>query len=107
MPKAAKRSGLTQALGAQIVDKAQFRQTIIGTGVVGAVFGAMPVLALLFSAFTHGLGSEPSRSLLAMSLDLGLIFFGCIAFCILCFGLVPMALQHGFVYIVRRWTGRA
>jgi hypothetical protein len=41
-----------------------------------------------------------------MSLDLGLIFFGCIAFCILCFGLVPMALQHGFVYIVRRWTGR-
>ena len=81
--------GLTQALGAQIVDKAQFRQTIIGTGVVGAVFGAMPVLALLFSAFTHGLGSEPSRSLLAMSLDLGLIFFGCIAFCILCFGLVP------------------
>ena len=104
---AAQRPGLTQALGAQIVDKAPFRQTIIGTGVVGAVFGAMPVLALLFSAFTHGLGSEPSRSLLAMSLDLGLIFFGCIAFCILCFGLVPMALQHGFVYIVRRWTGRA
>ena len=89
------------------MDKAQFRQTIISTGVVGAVFGAVPVLVLLVSFFTHGRTPAPSRPLLAMSLDLGLIFIGCMAFCILFFGLVPMAVQHAFVYVVRRWTGRA
>ena len=94
---AANRAGLTQALGAQIVDKAQFRQTIISTGAVGAVFGIVPVLALLAFRSDYSRIPGQSRSLLAMTFDLGFMFFASIAFCIVFFGLLPMAVQHGFV----------
>ena len=89
------------------MDKAQFRQTIISTGAVGAVFGIVPVLGLLAfrSDYSHIPGQ--SRPLFAMAIDLGLMFFASIAFCILFFGLLPMAVQQGFVWLVRRWTGRA
>nr|CAS02509.1 putative integron gene cassette protein [uncultured bacterium] len=38
--------------------------------------------------------------------NLGLIFLSCIAFCIVAFGLLPMALLHGFTWLVSRCTGR-
>ena len=87
-------------------DKAQLRQTIISTGVVGAVFGLVPVLAIVAFESEYGHHAAPERSLLIQVLDLGLVLVASVAFCIFCFGLLPMALQHGFVWLVRRWTGR-
>jgi len=104
---AAQRPGLTQALGAHIVDKAQFRETIICTGAVGAMFGAFPAIAVLAFRFDHGHIPGGSRSLFALAFDLGLIFFASIAFCVFFFGLLPMGIQQGFVWLVHRWTGRA
>ena len=87
------------------IEKRQFRQTIISTGVVGALFGLVPVLAMLALESEHGRQAVPARSLLIQALDLGLFVVASVVFCILCFGLLPMALQHGFVWLVRRWTG--
>ncbi|WP_282269891.1 hypothetical protein [Stenotrophomonas sp. PS02298] len=85
----------------------QLRQTIISTGCVGALFGVLPVLALLASSLEHQHHSNHSRPLIAQALELGLLFFGCILFCVIIFGLLPMAVQYCFVWMVRRWTGRA
>jgi hypothetical protein len=89
------------------IDKAQIRQTIISTGTVGAIFGMVPVLAVLAFESEYGSHAAPARSWLVQAFELGLVLLGSIAFCILVFGLVPMALQLGFVWLARRWTGRA
>lgn len=88
------------------IEKRQFRQTIISTGVVGAIFGLVPVLAILAFESEYGRHAAPARSLLIQALDLGLVVVASVVFCIFCFGLLPMALQQGFVWLVRRWTGR-
>lgn len=88
------------------MDKTQFRQTIISTGAVGAIFGIVPVLAVLAFRSEYSRLPVPARSLLAQAFDLGLAFSGSIAFCIFFFGHLPMAVQHGFIWLVRRWTGR-
>ena len=88
------------------IEKRQLRQTIISTGVAGAIFGLVPVLAILAFASEYGRHAAPARSLLFQALDLGLVVVASVGFCIFCFGLLPMALQHGFVWLMRRWTGR-
>lgn len=88
------------------MEKRQLRQTIISTGIVGAIFGLVPVLAILAFESEHGRHAAPARTLLIQALDLGLVVVASAAFCIMCFGLLPMALQHGFVWLVHRWTGR-
>ena len=85
----------------------QLKQTIISTGAVGAVFGALPTLGLIAFRSDYGATSAQARPLVLQALDLGFVFFGSIAFCIAVFGLLPMALQYAFVWLVRRWTGRA
>ena len=85
----------------------QLRQTIISTGCVGALFGILPLLALLVSSVEHQHLPSHSRPLMAQALDLGLLFAGSVLFCIITFGLVPMAVQYCFIWMVRRWTGRA
>ena len=92
---------------ATLMEKKQLRQTIVSTGIVGALFGLVPVLAILAFESEYGRHTAPARSLLIQAFDLGLIVVASAAFCILCFGLLPMALQHGFVWLMRRWTGRA
>lgn len=88
------------------VNRRQLRQTIISTGVVGAIFGLVPVLAIVAFESEYGRHAASARPLLAQAFDLGLVLLGGIAFCIVFFGLVPMAIQHVFVWLVRRWTGR-
>ena len=84
----------------------QLKQTIISTGCIGAMFGALPVLGLMVfrSDYTHA--TAPSRTFIYQAVDLSLLFFGCVLFCIVVFGLLPMSLQYGFIWLVRRWTGR-
>jgi len=88
------------------MDTKQFRQTIIGTGVVGAIFGILPVFGELALRSEHGRLPDTSRSLLLIGLDLGSLFVASVGFCIVFFGLLPMAILHGFVWLMRRWTGR-
>ena len=89
------------------IEKRQLRQTIISTGVVGAIFGLVPVLAVLAFESEYGRHAAPARLWLVQAFELGLVLLGSIAFCIVVFGLVPMALQLGFAWLARRWTGRA
>ena len=89
------------------IEKRQLRQTIISTGVVGAIFGLVPILAVLAFESEYGRHAAPARSWLVQAFELGLVLLGSIAFCIVVFGLVPMALQLGFAWLARRWTGRA
>ncbi|WP_162375217.1 hypothetical protein [Pseudoxanthomonas sangjuensis] len=89
------------------MDKVQFRQTIISTGAVGAIFGIIPVLGILAWRSEYSRNPSPPPSFLSQAFDLGLVFFASVAFCILFFGLLPMAVQHVFVWAVRRLTGRA
>ena len=89
-----------------MIDKAQLRQTIISTGAIGALLGVLPVLAsLAFRGYSRF--PAPPRSLISQIFDLGLVIVASVCFCIFFFGLLPMAFQHGFVWLVRRWTGRA
>lgn len=83
----------------------QFRQTIISTGSVGALFGAAPTLAWV-SFRARGNAFPQGWNLAVQMFDLLLIFCGSIAICIVIFGLLPMALQCLFVGLVHRWTGR-
>jgi len=85
----------------------QLRQTIISTGSVGALFGILPVLGLLAFRSEYQRFPSCSRSLVAQVFDAGLLFFGSVLFCIVVFGLLPMALQYCFIRVVRRWTGGA
>ena len=89
-----------------MIDKAQLRQTIISTGTIGAVLGVLPALAML-ALRGHDLLPAPPRSIISQVFDLGLVFVASVCFCIFFFGLLPMVFQHGFVWLVRRWTGRA
>ena len=70
------------------------------------MFGALPLLGLIVFGSAHTHARAPSQPLIYQAIDLGLLFFGCVLFCIVIFGLLPMALQYGFVWLVRRWTGR-
>ena len=79
----------------------QLRQTIIGTGVVGAVVGGLPLLAAFLLAFGRTT-AVPVRSPILQMLDAGLFVMACIAV----FGLLPMLVQYVFIHVVRRWTGR-
>jgi hypothetical protein len=83
----------------------QLRETIISTGVVGAVIGALPALSLVASRSEYAHPAAQVRPLVLLAMDVGLVFLGSIAFCIVVFGLLPMALQYAFVWCVRRWTG--
>lgn len=85
----------------------QLRQTIISTGSVGALFGILPVLGLLAFRSEYQRFPSCSRPLIAQVFDVGLLFFGSVLFCIVVFGLLPMALQYCFIRVVRRWTGRS
>lgn len=85
----------------------QLRQTIISTGCVGALFGILPVLGLLAFRSEYQRFPTYSRPLIAQALDVGVLFFGSVLFCVVVFGLLPMALQYCFIWVVRRWTGRA
>lgn len=85
----------------------QLRQTIISTGCVGAVFGFLPVLGLIVFRSEYGRVATHSRSLITQAFDLGFLFIGSVLFCIVFFGLLPMAFQYGFIWVVRRWTGRS
>ena len=90
--------------------KEQLRQTIISTGAVGAFFG------LLFALASVAFYSEQGR---AIALGYGPVpwttyaehaaaaFVISVIGCILVFGLLPMALQYVFAWLVRLWTGRA
>jgi len=89
-----------------VFDKTQFRQTLISTGAIGALFGSLPVLALLAFRNDYGHAPRATRSLFALGLDLCLLFFGSVTFCIFFFGVLPMALHYAFVWTMRRWTGR-
>jgi hypothetical protein len=85
----------------------QLRQTIISTGCVGALFGILPILGLLASRSELQHLPSHSRPLFAQAIDLGLLFVGSVLFCIIVFGLLPMAVQYVFIWMVRRWSGRA
>lgn len=84
----------------------QFKQTLISTAAVGALMGAVPVLALLLLPARSRLPVAPSATLLMHGLDLVMMFLGCVVFTVVVFGLVPMAMQYLFVRAVRAWTGR-
>lgn len=86
--------------------KRQLKQTIIGTGVVGAIVGVLPALGLIAFRADYGAAAAQARPLVLQVLDLGLVFLGSVVFCIAVFGLLPMALQYAFAWCVRRWTGR-
>ena len=89
-----------------MIDKAQLRQTITSTGTIGALLGVLPALAMLAVRGHDRVLAQP-RPLISQVFDLGLVFVGSVCFCVFFFGLLPMACQHGFVWLVRRWTGRA
>lgn len=82
----------------------QLRQTLVGTGVVGAVIGVVPWLALLLLG--SGRTAAHARPLLLQALDAGLFVLTCVVVCIVAFGLLPMLVQYAFVGAMRRWTGR-
>ena len=86
--------------------RSQLKQTIISTGCIGAMFGALPLLGLIVFRSAHIHAMPPFQPLIYQAIDLVLMFFGCVLFCIVVFGLLPMSLQYGFVWLVRRWTGR-
>lgn len=84
----------------------QFRQTVIATGVVGAVVGLLPWLAMLVLE-SGGRGGPPhARPLLLQALGAGVFVLACVIGCVVVFGLLPMALQYAFIRGVRWWTGR-
>jgi len=85
----------------------QLRQTIISTSCVGALFGILPVLGLFAFRSEYQRFPTYSRPLIAQALDVGFLFIGSVLFCVVVFGLLPMALQYCFIWVVRCWTGRA
>ena len=85
----------------------QFKQTLISTGCVGAVFGVIPALAVVAFPSDYATNAAQSTSFTDQAVGLALVFVGSILFCFVFFGLLPMALQYAFVWLVRRWTGRA
>ena len=85
----------------------QLRQTVISTGCVGALFGILPALGLFAFRSEYQRLPSYSRPLIAQALDVGLLFIGSVLFCVFVFGLLPMALQYFFIWVVRRWAGRA
>ncbi|KAF1721237.1 hypothetical protein CSC75_07395 [Pseudoxanthomonas wuyuanensis] len=90
-----------------MIDKVQFKQTIIGTASVGAVVGILPVLGSIAIRSERVAGPDSFYGWLVYALNLAGVFVGCIVFCVTLFGLLPMVLQHRFVKLVRLWTGRA
>ncbi len=88
----------------------QLKQTIISTGAVGAFFG------VLFAIASVGFYSEQGRAIAGgygpvpwttYAGHAAVAFVISIVGCIVLFGLLPMALQYAFAWLVRLWTGRA
>jgi hypothetical protein len=105
-PRPAVGGPLTQALGA-MSQRDQLRQTIISTGCVGAFFGLLPAFASLALRSERGHAETSSLFTVAAVLDFGITFAVSVVFCIVAFGLVPMTIQQGFVWLARHWSGRA
>lgn len=84
----------------------QLRQTVIATGVVGAVVGTLPWLGMLaFDAIGRS-GAIHTRPLLPQLAEATAFVLACMVGCIVLFGLLPMALHYAFIRGVRWWTGR-
>jgi len=100
-----RRNSIGAAESGMSWQRRQLRQTIIGTGVVGAVVGGLPLLAAFLLAFGRTT-AVPVRSPMLQMLDAGLFVMACVMACIAVFGLLPMLVQYVFIHMVRRWTGR-
>ena len=79
---------------------------MIGTGIVGAVIGVLPWLAMLVLGSSGRAGTVPLRPLLLQLWEAGLFVLVCVIGCVVLFGLLPMALQYAFIRGARWWTGR-
>ena len=90
-----------------MIDKMQFKQTIISTAFIGTIAGILPVLGSIAVRSERVAGPESFSSWLVYALSLAGVFLGCVIFCVALFGLLPMLLQHGFIKLARLWTGRA
>ncbi|MGE8288061.1 MAG: hypothetical protein ACN6RG_08880 [Stenotrophomonas sp.] len=84
--------------------RSQLQQTILSTGVVGALFSAVRVLFLLASLLTDPPTGMPPRVLVQQAMELALLFCAGVVLCITLFGLLPMAIVHAGVWLMRRWT---
>ena len=84
----------------------QLRQTVIATGAVGVVVGAVPWLGLLALDAVGRSGAIHARPLLPQLAEAAAFVLACMVGCIVLFGLLPMALQYAFIRGARWWTGR-
>ena len=84
----------------------QLGQTIIGTGVIGLIIGLLPLMGVLVLGSRRIVVADHARPLLLHMLDGVLFLLASVVFCIVLFGLLPMALQYAFIRGVRWWTGR-
>jgi len=79
---------------------------LIGTCVVGAAIALVPlVLILVLESGRIALGDH-ARPLPLQATDAALFVASSMVFCMVVFGLLPMALQYAFIRGVRWWTGR-
>lgn len=88
------------------MDKIQFKQTVISTACVGALVGLLPVLGGIALRSERDAGPHDFSGWLNLLINLAGILVGCVASSVVLFGLLPMAIQYGFVKLARRWTGR-
>jgi hypothetical protein len=84
----------------------QLRQTVIATGVIGAVVGALPWLGMLVFDTGGRSGVVHARPLLSQLVEAAAFVLACVVGCVVLFGLLPMALQYAFIRGVQWWTGR-
>ncbi len=84
----------------------QLRQTIIGTGAVGLIIGLLPLAGILLLGSRRVVVADHVAPLSLQVLDGVLFLLASVVFCIVVFGLLPMALQYAFLRGVRWWTGR-
>ncbi|KAF1727437.1 hypothetical protein [Pseudoxanthomonas japonensis] len=90
----------------RIWQRRQLRQTLIGTGVVGAVIGVAPLLlAFVLGSGRVAMGGH-ARPLSLLAVDAVLFVVVAVVFCMVVFGLLPMAVQYAFIRGARWWTGR-
>ena len=84
----------------------QLRQTLIATGVVGAVIGLVPLLVGVLLAPTRIFAGDQIRPVSLQLMDGALFLLASIVFCVVVFGLLPMVLHIAFIRCTRWWTGR-
>ncbi len=83
----------------------QVRQTIISTASVGAIFAFLSYI-FAFYAFRSDYPNQ-KLSLISEAGEFAIYFIICVLFCVFVFGLLPMAIQNCFIWLVRRWKSRA